>query len=200
MMEIELFSAKEINTVEDYECFYHTKSYIQQKSDLIKDDYKNNEAIENLMLQMGYKNWIKFREHRIEWDNLIRNIPLKYLKELDVDVDIIKLTIELDQQEYQDALQIPLYPKCAVIRYMAAVYGTFKFPRDTPENEAVVMIQDFQKKKRFRCCINFPTIKTIWLEPDGKISTSYYEPKIRYTKCWLMISENGKGIGKSYIK
>lgn len=196
---IYFLSAKEINNIENYNRFYHTKAYIKQKSEVFIDNRNYKEQTKSLMAASGYNDLVKFRKHRINWNNLERSIPLKYLEAIDADLNTLKFTVELDQQEYDRALEIKLFPKSAVIRIMAAVYSDLKFPENTPETEAIEIAKRFFEEKNLMGCINFPDIKTIWIEPNGVVKKTYYRPSIKITNTLLIPSNNGKGIGMSYI-
>jgi len=82
---------------------------------------------------------------------------------------------------------------------MAAVYATIEISPGTPEAEAVKMLQALCNKKRFRCCINYPELKTIWIEPDEDPQTGWYYPELSFTKDSAIFSRGGYGIGSSYL-
>ena len=114
MRELSIFSAHEISSINKYERFHHTKAYLKSKSDLV---VSTNE----LLTACGYGNIDKFEKHRIEWDQLLRQVPLSYLSSIGVDMKAITLTIEVDKEEYMQALRVPLYPRAAVVRLMPTV-------------------------------------------------------------------------------
>lgn len=191
--EIPFFSAQELNHIDQYRRFFHTKTYIQCQSSYQKTD-------ENVMRRSGYGSLQKFNKHRAQWDNLQRNIPLEYLKVINADLDIIKANVVNDLKEFEAALKIPLFPKSAVVRIFAAIYQTKEFLEGTSEEEAVEVMKEFSLKNRLRCCINFAELKSIWIEPTGEVNTTNYKPVINFTNFWMLVPEDGIGIGKSYIK
>jgi len=193
--EIPMFSVQQINKVEDYVRFRHCKVYLKSKSDECKD--KNA-----LRVECGYSlknSFNKFRIHRKEWDNLERKNPLKYLSEIGVDLDTLKFTVELDQEEFDRALEIPYYPHIVGFRVMAAVFSQFELPENTPEREAIEVTKRFAREKGFRSFIPVRDLKTIYVEPDGSVFTNYYRPCLEITKSHIEASSDGSWFGKSYL-
>lgn len=197
---IPFFSALEINNSYDYERFFHTKSYIQNQSSKYRDpSLKQNPVVLDLMEKSGYKKLHKFRNHRKDWDNARGEAPLGYLNAIGVDLKILKFCVEADKWEYDRALQIPLFPKFVVVRYMSAVYGTMELPSDTSEYVAIEMVKDYSREHGFRCYINYPELKTVWIEPNGDVHYSYYRPSIRFTKNMVIFGSDGSGLGITTI-
>jgi len=197
---IPFFSSKQSNRVEGYERFRHAREYIREKSDSWKDLGSNAEQMRELMLACGYNDLEKFRKHRLEWDNLERQVPIAYLDAVGVDLETLKLKVKLDHDEYQSVLGVPLYPRYGTIRYMGGVYGSFPFPDDAPEVDAVLMLQEYSRVNKRQCCINYPDVKSIWINPDGNVFTTYYEPAIRITKKFVIALGSGIGIGRTSLR
>ncbi len=197
---IPFFSAREINTIGDYERFRNTRAYIKERSFLFgSSDNKKNALLDELMRQSGYSKFRKFREHRKEWDDLLRNIPLGYLFAIGVNIEELMRNVSIDMEEYRRALKIPLFPGSAVIRLMGGFYQDKKFPPATPEYKAIEILKEFSTANRLRCCINFHNLKTIWIEPGEEVHYSYYPPEIKITKKWAVIKSDGRFIGTSCI-
>ncbi|MGD0724349.1 MAG: hypothetical protein ABSB63_02175 [Spirochaetia bacterium] len=193
--EIPFFSVQQINRVEDYVRFRHCKAYLKGKSDECKDENV-------LRVECGYSlknSVIKFRHHRKEWDNLERKIPLKYLSEIGVDLDTLKFTVELDQEEFDRALEIPFYPRIVGFRVMAAVFSQFELPENTSEREAIEVTKRFAREKGFRSFIPARDLKTIYVEPNGAVFIDYYRPSLEITETHVQASSDGSTVGKSYI-
>jgi len=76
---VEMFSVREINSLDNYERLFHTKNYIRRRSDNFKDSKNNLKTIRKMMKNAGYNNLVKFRKHRGDWDNLKGKIPIGYL-------------------------------------------------------------------------------------------------------------------------
>ena len=131
----------------------------------------------------------KFIRHRKEWDNLERNIPLDYLNHIGIDLNTLKTTVEIDQEEYEDVLKLPLYPKYFTVRYMPTIYGSVKLPDNCLETEAIEIVKNFSKKTGLKCNINYLNLKTILIERDN-VYVAYYKPEIRITNKLLIISKD----------
>ena len=197
---LSIFAPKEINRVSDYERFRNTKAFIRQQSLNIPDNQRITPALKSLLKRLGYSRFDKFRKNRMEWDNLQRWVPLAYLAAIGADIEIIDYLVRLDQQEYDKALMIPLFPEYAVVRLMAAVYSQQCLPPATPEFEAIEILKKYSGEHGLRCCIKFPDIKTIWIEPDGNVHYSFYRPSFRVTKSWAIFSQDGKDVAVSSIR
>ncbi|MDH5719832.1 MAG: hypothetical protein OEZ13_04330 [Spirochaetia bacterium] len=193
-------SAREINRCEDYERLFHAKRYIGQKSSLYKDTGKPTEPILELMKAVNYSKYNKFKEHRRQWDSCEKSIPLAYLRAIDADIEILKFTVSVDQEEYENAAQIITYPKHFMVRLMAAFYQSLKIPDGMSENDAVGYVKEFSREKRLRCCIATPPLKSIFIEPDGKVNYIYYRPEIKISKNEVSFSYDGRDIGTVAIK
>jgi hypothetical protein len=193
--EVPFFSVREINRVEDYERFRHCKAYLKSKS--------NERADENVLrVECGYslKNSInKFRIHRKEWGDLERRIPLKYLSAIGVDLETLNFALELDCEEFDKAIEIPVFPRVAGFRVMAAVFSEFGLPENTSEQEAIEVTKRFAREKGFRSFITVRDLKTIWVEPNGTVFTSFYRPCLEITKTYVEANSDGSWVGKSYI-
>ncbi len=189
---IKQFSARDINKLDDYERFRNVKAYLLQKSGPISRAYADKAEVWELAESVGYKKYNKFLNHRQQWHDLTRKIPVKYLDAIDVDYEILDCTVELDKEEYERALKVPLYPRGFTIRYMACVYKTVEFPPDTTEYEAREIMSDYAQDKRRSCAINYPDIKTVLAEPDGNIRVVFYEPDINFDGGFMIAATDGR--------
>ncbi len=194
MREIPFFSANGINTIGEYERFRHTKAYVKQKSAACLDRH-------DVMRKAGYVHFEKFTQHRKEFDNLNRNIPLKYLDAVAADRDTIGFCSELDMQEFLYTKDtIDLYPEYATVRIYFCIHQSIAFPPGTPEKDAVEIVRDYTHENRIRACINYVGLKTIAVEPDGRVNEIWYPPTVRFTKFWMMVHGDGRNIGKAYLR
>ena len=186
-----LFSARMINSTADYERFFHTRSYIQQRSAAFPGPHSNRA----LMAACGYKKLEKFIKRRAAWDSLARPIPLAYLDSIGVDLNVLALAAEADQAEFAQALALPLAARWASVRLMPAVYADHELPGLLPEAEAVSYMLDQAGRRRLRCCISFGALKTVYVEPDGTTSTSFYPPSLRIEAGFLVTGGDGSAVG-----
>jgi hypothetical protein len=194
--EIPVLSVPDINESSNYIPFRNTSAYLKAKSTSFKDTHE-------LLALCGYSrksSYGKFLRHQSEWNSLKRNIPLKYLLVIGADLQEIDAAVQADRQEYESILKLPFFPKSGVIRCMAAVYSQYKFEPLTPEAECIDILKAYSKEKGFRTCINYPRIKSIWVEPSGTVRKSYYYPTLTLTKTELIPSYTGEGIGTVFIK
>lgn len=148
-----------------------------------------------MMASVGYGSLPKFKNHRKEWDDLSRRIPTKYLSAIQVEIEVLRFTLELDQEEYDKALEVPFFPKSAGIRLMSAVYSTMEFPLETSEAEAIEILKMYSNKNGRYCFISWANIKTIYIQPDGTVFTTIYRPELAINKAWVIASDSGNEVG-----
>ena len=183
------FLAPVVNDSNQYTRFFHTKSYLSQKSRLVPYSIALHEdRVLRVMASCGYlfRRPEKFSAHRRQWDRLDRPIPLAYLTAIGADVEVMQFTAELDAEDYEEVLQQPLYPRYATIRVVPGIFSLLELPDGIDEAEAVDLMSDFARRRSRRCCIGFRDIKSIWIEPDGTTSYTFYRPLLRVTRTHLI--------------
>lgn len=179
------FLAPVVNESNQYTRFFHTKAYLAQKSRQVPYSIALHEdRVLRVMASCGYlfRRPEKFSAHRRQWDRLDRPIPRAYLDAIGVDVKVMQFTAQLDAEEYEEVLQHPLYPRYATIRVVPGIFSLLDLPQGIDESEAVRLMIDFARRRGRRCCIGFRDIKSIWIEPDGETSYTFYRPYLRVTK------------------
>jgi len=196
---IPFFSVKVFNTIDDYERFRNVRTYLQQKIDAYYEGKIVSEANHSLMVASGYAKYEKFLNHCYNWDFTGRRIPLSYLNALGVEFNVLDCAREADQKEFEAALLVPRYPKAAIIRVFAAMYSDLKFGHRIPEKIAIEKARAFSREKRVRVCINYGSLLSLWIEPNGKDTVTYYPPKYTITKCWLVPLVGGELNGLSWM-
>ena len=194
--EIPQFSARNMNKIDDYERFYNTKAYLKKKSGNLTFFKDETDEIMELANKSGYTKFNKFVEHRKEWHKMKRKIPLKYLEAIGVKVDVLELTIELDQKEYEDILKIPRFPKFAVIRMHPTYYKNYNLPEGISEKKAIELMEEYALREEKRCFINYPNIKMIGFRPDGSHYEIFYKPDIEIDEEYVYPTQGGEKVGK----
>ncbi len=192
-------------SVEGYVRFRHTLAYIQQKDAACLDGLSaplRKKKLHEMAAFVGYSqgSFSKFLRRRDWWLGLRGRIPEKYFRFIGVEPAALNFTLQLDKEEFDNALSLPVYPQNFIIRYMAAVYSPKGLPEGTTEQEAIAIIQDFQKEHNLRCCINIHQIKTIFVEPGRGCSTVLYPPLLKRTPdgCFVA-SDDGLGAGVARV-
>ena len=191
MKKIPLFSAQKSNEISDYMPFRHTRTYIRSKSILFPSNH-------SLKVSIGYRIIHNFKAHRSEWDLLTRRVPIKYFSAIGVDLDVLRFALELDQQEFDQFLELPFYPKSGGIRLMSKKYRTIEFPHKTTEGEAIQILKEYSKDTGMYCFITQANVRTIWVQPDGTLLTMLDKPELEIGKAWVRASETGKTVGKAF--
>lgn len=190
-----VFSAREVNRVEDYLRFFHTKAYLRQRSAA----YPGAASDPALMAATGYKKAAKFARHRAEWDALRRPIPLGYLEAIGAGLDVLSVAAEADLAEFEAALTLPIYPRWGIERIIPSIYMNFALPSGTTEAQAIEIILDRSRRTQHECCVHIVGLKTIYANPAGEVSTIFYEPTLHVQGSFLIPRSDGRGVGTCKI-
>lgn len=200
--EIPWFSATDVNKIEDYERFSNTKAYLKKKSGRLIFFKDQTDEIREMAENCGYKKFNKFVEHRKEWHELKRKIPLSYLEEIGARLDVIEFTVELDQEEFEQALNLTFSPDYFTVRMMPSVYINRKLPPGLTEKKAVEYVEEYSKKEKRICWIKISNIKTTWIYPEenkDKLVT-YYKPGFTVENNFFIPALSGRKIGKTRLR
>ena len=164
-----------LEDVTDYERFFHTRSYIGSKSKVYKDE-------KILMKLLSYHNLNRLHIHRNTWDAFELPIPIRYLKEIGVDLNTLRFTIELDQEEYEKALSLPFFPTKAVIQDSEASFSIIILPIGICEIGAIYFLRKMSLNMNISCFLTLENIKTLYFKPDGKVFANYYKPIVQISE------------------
>lgn len=179
------FLTPTVNENNHYTRFFHTKSYLSQKSREVPYSIALHEdRVIRVMASCGYlfRRPEKFSAHRRQWDRLDRPIPMAYLRAIGASVEVMQFTAGLDAEDYEEKLQRPLFPRYATIRMMPGIFSLLELPEGIDESEALHLMTDFARRRNRRVCIGFRDIKTVWIEPSGETSYTFYHPYLRLTR------------------
>jgi hypothetical protein len=142
--EIPFFSSRQINAVGEYERFYHTKAYLQSLSPLPLGSFKlTGKDRETFNAMMEASGYAHYSKF------------LMHKKEWD----------RLERR-------IPLQ----YLRFLGVERNTLDFVLDLDYREyeeAVEYLYDVVKEKGFQCCINYPALKTIFIDSRQGVNTVY---------------------------
>ena len=152
------------------------------------------------MASVGYGSIAKFKNHRHEWDELSRRIPTKYLSAIQVDLETLRFTLELDQEEFERFLALPFCPQSVGIRTMPTVFSTMEFPPDTSEAEAIEILKKYSGETGRYCFIPCANIKTIYIQPDGAVFTTVYRPELEINRAWVIANDLGERVGVVFVR
>jgi hypothetical protein len=192
---IPFLSTRSINKIEDYQPFYHSKAYLNKKAGSLAYFKNQVPKIRKLAKKVGYKDFNQFIKHRKLWHDFSKKIPISYLEEIGVDLDVLKFTIELDQNDYQKALEIPLYPKSYTIQTRPLPFSK-PLPENISEAEAVELVRREVIIENKSCVIDYPYLKLIFIDTDGSVSTVYYQPEIKIKRGYVIPGKLNNSIGE----
>lgn len=168
-------------SVKDYLHFRHTLQYINQRMHAYwcHEDGKNHKEKLIVLAQiLGYaEHSIPKLKIRIDlWLNLSGEIPIKFFEAIGVQEEVLAFALALDQEEFEYALKIPVFPLNFVARLMPTVYMPMRLPEGTSEQEAIAIVQAYQLEHDFKCWINIGEIKTIYFEPKSHVGVILHPP------------------------
>ncbi len=132
---------------------------------------------------------------------LEREIPKSFLTIIDADIKRIQELVAEDLEEFKTALKKDdLKPRFATERLMATVYRTLKLPPACKsEKDAVSYLLVYCRETRRRCSITYSGLKSIFIEPDGSVSTKLYPPLLEYSEYHIIPCVSGQMEGRSFI-
>ena len=201
--EVPFLSARTINNIDEYDRFHHTKAYLRSLTvptdTKFQLDTETKSSVEELQAACGYGKLDKFLLHKADWDLLRRKIPLGYLEAIGLRRDVLDFAVELDQEEFERVIQLPLYPRTAVVRLMSCLYSKLTLPQGLDEQQAIDYLLEWMKETPLPCMIKFPSLKTVYLTPDGSINAVYHPPEITWTRTHAIPRTDGSRAGRAWI-
>lgn len=171
-------------SVKDYLHFRHTLQYINQRMHAYwchEDGKTHKEKLIALAQILGYaEHSIPKLKIRIDlWLNLSGEIPIKFFEAIGVQEEVLAFALALDQEEFEYALTIPVFPKNFVARLMPTVCIPISLPEGTSEQEAIAIVLAYQQEHNFMCWINIGDIKSIFFAPKSHYRTTNHPPVLK---------------------
>jgi len=160
------------NKIEGYEHYRHTLAYIEHQFLSLR-----GKGIDPATLY-GYKSKKRFFEKMREWITLRDPVPLKFLKLINADLYVLETALSLDRKDYDEVVKGELIPKVYVICRFPLGIKAIPLTGVTGEKEAIAQTRSVAVMRNTMCLIEYPYIKTIWIEPDGQISVRMFPPKM----------------------
>ena len=174
--KMSLFLPAKINRLEDYERYSNTKAYPLQKTGSLTYFKDQKSEIHELAEKSGYANFNKFTEHRQEWHNIKRQIPLGYLSAIGADLEVLDFVVDVDYREFRQALKVPRYPQYFTIKHMPSIYQSVEIPEEITEEKAVEALKKLAARENKLCFINYQKLLSLQIKPDGKVTRNYFVP------------------------
>lgn len=140
----------------------------------------------------GYGNLNKFRIHRVQFDQMLRNVPLDYLRAIGAERDQLKVCLARDMEafiEYRETGRV--ITRSATIMLASFLYRKLPFPENCPEEEGVELARCHSLETGQSLFINYPGFKIIWVYQGGRVVTTYRPPAYRFTQAHLSIGNKG---------
>lgn len=189
------FGQKPINHLKDYVRAYHTLRYIAHLGK------QSRITIHELAERFGRRNLCKLQRRREEWNSFSGPIPPVYLSLINCNLDVLCAAMEVDQKEYDAALTLTNHPRSMAIHWLPAVFSEKEFPEGTTEEEGIQSAQRFLLDHPNQwCMIHWPSLKTIYINPDRKPYCVYRRPTlICNTDGYLNLGYDGKLAGITKI-
>ncbi|HPQ35175.1 MAG TPA: hypothetical protein PK563_11820 [Tenuifilaceae bacterium] len=202
--EIPFLSSKSLAGSVEYLPFRNCIAYIKQKSSAIPYSGKGQSQRLELMEKVGMKNYAKFHRRRMEWDNLEGLIPLAYFEAIGVDMKVLSYCLELDNEDYINALSIERKVTFASARMVACFYKNVKTPRNCQDEKDAIeyfglMMLD-PKAHYTHLWIDFPgIIRHTFSRGKGHTGTTYFYPAFTVNNGLLRVKEKSMSPGIAWI-
>ncbi|MGM0603947.1 MAG: hypothetical protein ACQESS_11625 [Bacillota bacterium] len=178
MLDINQFSARKVNKVSDYELFYYCKAYLKKK-DAAAEICEGEECdFKDLIFECSCRNVHNFMECRKKWLDMKERIPLKFLEAVEVKLDVLDFTLELDQENFENVIKVPRCPKYIYLMLHPKFYKPVELPENTCEEKAVEEAVNLAIEKDKMCFIKYENLKTIEVNTDGRVFYIEYRPGI----------------------
>ena len=174
--------------MEGYEYCECARQYLLERLNTSHKDEKDIAAT------IGYGDFGKFRRHQDAWHALERPIPRRYLAAIGADVDILRGALERDLVNFQMEEAMPRSPVAYTVRIAPTVYQTRFFEGSIPEEEAMRRVKAIAAESGFSCRIDYYQIMTVGIEPDGKVSKTYYRPTMKVTNNWVAFKHDSSRV------
>lgn len=178
-----------------------THSMIMHYSDRYKDYRKNAKGSKALAEKLGVKNFNKFYTNRKLWDSMSNRIPIYYLEAIGISESMIATTIELDQEIFDKAVEVPVIYEYFTQSYKWFFIRSYFFSEPLYEPEAIERVKIWITKDDFEffgtrssLILSRKPFYDIWFNKVGshhhyhrplyQIHNKYYEFKMPYQTGW----------------
>ncbi|MDQ7823302.1 MAG: hypothetical protein RDV48_10945 [Candidatus Eremiobacteraeota bacterium] len=163
------------NRIEGYRRYENVYNYLEHQ---LLEQHKVGVSLHTAC---GYKSPRRFHHKMRDWLTLRDPIPMKFLKALKVDMDILETTLNLDRKEFQRIVEKRPVPAVFVICRSPIAPQTCKIPPSETEEEAIEYVRKVAVTHKIPCLIECPEIKTIWCDPEGKVRSTLFPPSMKVT-------------------
>jgi hypothetical protein len=120
------------------------------------------------------------------WHGLKSRIPVSYLRSIGADLEALQLAAARDYENFVVALSMPLYPRLALVEWQHMGEAPVELPPGIPEADAVSVLLDFAQNRGYRCSIHYPDLKTVLIEPVGRVERILYPPVLTFTESYVV--------------
>jgi hypothetical protein len=209
---ITAFSARSSNPLKGYERARLTKKYLRFCFSRFSNRFTSEkESTKILAAASGYseRKLTKFRQHKEDWLNFDRPIPISFAEAIGVKRKILEHCIQKDQLEFDEFNTRVAYPQSFGIRYMSAIYGKQLLPEGTDEEEAIEIMKQFVLKNKLGCWLNIDGIRSTYVflgerksvatEADLVIKRTLFKPMITFSRHQMRLTQDNLDIGNTYI-
>lgn len=175
----------EILTVDDYIPYYHTKTYLRN----CRKKWSGNN--EDLMKASGVYDSEKFSGHLDKWHDCRGRVPYGYLKAIGASYKTIEFTVELDQELYEKALNLPMTVRGYVKGRMPGFYRQFDFPEPADFDSVLDFLLEKSLDDQAHYFIKIPGIKLVDIHQGEVIHETYFRPGIWSARNWVVFKDQG---------
>ena len=148
----------------------------------------------------GYRNINKFIKREGDWLGCLRPIPLVYLETICCGLETLKVAVELDVEEYDQALQFLPPPTHFVIRLGCGMCSRRNLPKECSLAQAQELIRQFQlEQPRLGCCLHWTGLLSLFFEKGELVREDRYRPEFILKREGVSFGPTGQRVGTTSL-
>ena len=144
----------------------------------------------------GYRNTAKFVRREAEWLGCVRPIPAAWLEVIGCGLDMLRAAVDLDGEEYDQALEAAGVPEYFVIRLFGGMCSRRSLGGARTLAEAEDAIRRFQEgHPRLGCALHWPGLRMIRYERGEAMEEDRFRPRMAFTPEGVVFNAPPEGVG-----
>lgn len=161
------------NASDGFERCRHTRGYL----DFLRRTCRVRR--EELAAASGFTDVEHFETFCSDWHrNLATPVRTDYLLVLGVDLNLLREVVEVDRQDFAQALGTPRRPRAVAIQLAPGVWPLRPVPREWTEEGVLRWMEDFSKERGLTAVLHYPNLVTHVARPQTGLERIEYWPKL----------------------
>ncbi len=178
-------SVLEIHTIDDYIPYYHTRIYLRTKKK------ESGRSIPELMDAVNITNEERFQNQSLNWHDCRGRIPHSYLGAIGADLATLEFTVELDQELFDRALQLPVMVHSYVKGKMPGFYRQYEFPEPAEYENVIDFLLDKSIDDSAHYFIKVAGLKLVDIHRGEIVNETFFRPGLWNSRNWIVFKDQG---------